>query len=209
MKEECNYYPASTPRYSGIATFMRTPLVYDPSKLDIALIGVPFDGGSENRPGQRHGPREIRNMSSLIRTIHHVTRINPYNICRVADLGDVPITNAFNLEASHANITEFYQKVYAADVLPLSAGGDHSISLPILRAIAKQQPVGMIHIDAHTDTCNEKLGCRFTHGTPFRRAVEEGLLDSKTNSANWYSRYPELRGGVGFLFRIRYESDFY
>ena len=179
MEEESDYNRMSAPRYAGIATFMRTPLVRDPSQLDIALIGVPFDGGVENRPGQRHGPREIRNMSSLMRTIHHVTRVNPYELCRVADMGDVPITDAFSLEASHANITEFYRQVHAAGVVPLSAGGDHSISLPILRAIATDRPVGMVHIDAHTDTCDQELGSRFTHGTPFRRAVEEGLLDPK------------------------------
>ena len=179
MEEDRNYDSMSTPRYTGIATFMRTPLVHDPSELDIALIGVPFDGGAENRPGQRHGPREIRNMSSLIRTIHHVTRINPYEICRIADMGDVPITSTFDLEASHTNITDFYSKVHKSGAFPLSAGGDHSISLPILRAIAADRPVGLVHIDAHTDTCDEELGSRFTHGTPFRRAVEEGLLDPK------------------------------
>jgi guanidinopropionase len=179
MDDGFNYDPMSAPRYTGVATFMRAPLVCDPSKLDIALIGVPFDGGVENRPGQRHGPRDIRNMSSLIRTIHHVTRVNPYKLCRVADMGDVPITNTFNIEASHADITEFYRRVHAAGAVPLSAGGDHSVSLPILRAIAADSPVGMVHIDAHTDTCDEELGSRFTHGTPFRRAVEEGLLDPK------------------------------
>ena len=179
MKEELHRESMSAPRYTGVATFMRTPLVHDLSRLDIALIGVPFDGGVENRPGQRHGPREIRNMSSLIRTIHHVTRINPYELCRIADIGDVPIASVFDLEGSHANITEFYCKIHDARVVPLSAGGDHSISLPILRAIAADRPVGMVHIDAHTDTCDEELGSRFTHGTPFRRAVEEGLLDAK------------------------------
>jgi len=179
MGEESNYDPMSAPRYTGIATFMRTPLVHDLSKLDIALVGVPFDGGAENRPGQRHGPREIRNLSSLMRTVHHVTRINPYELCRVADVGDVSFTDAFHLEASHANITEFYRRVHAAGVAPLSAGGDHSISLPILRAIAADGPVGMVHIDAHTDTIDEELGSKFTHGTPFRRAVEEGILDPK------------------------------
>jgi len=179
MDDGFNYDPMSAPRYTGVATFMRAPLVFDPSKLDIALIGVPFDGGVENRPGQRHGPRDIRNMSSLIRTVHHVTRVNPYKLCRVADMGDVPITNIFNIEASHADITEFYRRVHAAGAVPLSAGGDHSVSLPILRAIAADSPVGMVHIDAHTDTCDEELGSRFTHGTPFRRAVEEGLLDPK------------------------------
>ena len=179
MKEESNYAPESTPRYTGIATFMRTPLVRDPTELDIALIGVPFDGGVENRPGPRHGPREIRNMSSLTRAVHHVTRVNPYELCRVADMGDVPIANTFDLEASHADITQFYRKVHAAGTVPLSAGGDHSISLPILRAIVADGPVGIVQIDAHTDTFDEELGNKFTHGTPFRRAVEEGLLDPK------------------------------
>lgn len=179
MKKGYNCEPVSAPRYSGVATFMRTPLVRDPSRLDIALIGVPFDGGVENRPGQRHGPREIRNMSSFVRTIHHVTRVNPYKLCRIADMGDVTITNPFHIERSHADITEFYRKVHFAGAAPLSAGGDHSISLPILRAIAAESPVGMVHIDAHTDTCDEELSCKFTHGTPFRRAVEEGVLDPK------------------------------
>ena len=179
MKEELNYESQSKPRYTGIATFMRTPLVRDPSRLDIALIGVPFDGAVENRPGQRHGPREIRNMSCFLRTTHHVTRVNPYELCRIADIGDVPITSAFDLEKSHTNITEFYCEVHGAGAVPLSMGGDHSITLPILRAIAADRSVGIVHIDAHTDTCDEELGCRFTHGTPFRRAVEEGHLDPK------------------------------
>lgn len=167
----------SSSRFSGIASFMGTPLVQDPGELDIALIGVPFDGGAENRPGQRHAPREIRNMSSLLRPIHHVTKINPYDLCRVGDMGDVPFPHAFDLEASHSDITEFMSSVHAAGAVPLSAGGDHSITLPIFRAIASDRPVGMILVDAHTDTLNEELGSRFSHGTPFRRSVEEGLLD--------------------------------
>ncbi|MHA2273761.1 MAG: agmatinase [Candidatus Hodarchaeales archaeon] len=169
----------STARYSGIATFMGRPIIQDPTKLDIALVGIPFDGGVENRAGARHGPREIRNMSSLMRAVHHVTRINPYTLCRIADMGDVPITHAYDLTATFAHITEFYGKIHAAGARPLSAGGDHSISLPILRAIAADAPVGMIQIDAHTDTCDEEMGSKFTHGTPFRRAVEEKLLDPK------------------------------
>ncbi|MHA2021673.1 MAG: agmatinase [Candidatus Thorarchaeota archaeon] len=173
------YNPMFGPRYEGIATFMRTPLVHDPSKLDIALIGVPFDGAVENRAGARHGPRAIRNMSSFMRTIHHVTKVNPYKLCRVADMGDVPKTHSYHLEASHVAITEFFRKMHEADTVPLSAGGDHSITLPILRAIAVDQPVGLIQIDAHADTCDEEMGYRFSHGTPFRRAVEEGILDPR------------------------------
>ncbi|MFC1548002.1 agmatinase [Candidatus Neomarinimicrobiota bacterium] len=176
MEKKSNY---ESPRYAGIATFLGTGLVHDPAELDIALIGVPFDGGAENRSGQRHGPREMRNMSSFIRPIHHVTRLNPYELCRIADMGDVPITSPFDLEGSHTQIREFYREVHEAGAVPLSAGGDHSISLPILRAIDANGPVGMVHIDAHTDTGDAELGSRFTHGTPFRRAVEEGILDPK------------------------------
>jgi guanidinopropionase len=176
---ENNYKLMSAPRYAGIATFMRTPFIHDPSKLDIAVIGVPFDGGVENRAGARHGPREIRNMSTMLRTIHHVTRLNPFEMSRVADMGDVPITHVYQIEEAINDITQFYHKVYAAGVIPLSAGGDHSISYPILKAVAVDRPVGMVHIDAHTDTCDEEMGFKFTHGTPFRRAVEEELLDPK------------------------------
>jgi len=114
-----------------------------------------------------------------MRAVHHVTRINPYQLCRIADVGDVHISSAFDVQGAHANITAFYRNLHAAGVVPLSAGGDHSISLPILRAIAARGPVGMVHIDAHTDTCDQELGSKFTHGTPFRRAVEEGLLNPR------------------------------
>ena len=100
-----DYNPMFMPRYAGIATFMRTPLVLDPSQLAIALIGVPFDGGVENRAGARHGPRAIRNMSSLLRAIHHVTRVNPYKLCRIGDVGDVPITHPYHLEVTLVTIT--------------------------------------------------------------------------------------------------------
>ena len=170
--------PTSTPRYSGIATFMRTPFVQDPSEVDIALIGVPYDGAVEGRAGARHGPREIRNMSSMVRTIHHVTKINPFKLCTVADLGDVSFTNVYCIEDVHKDIENYYTKVFDAGALPLSAGGDHSISLPILRVLGKETPVGLIHIDAHTDTNDTEMGSKFSHGTPFRRAVEEGILDA-------------------------------
>lgn len=172
-----NVNKMEAPRYSGIPTFMRTPYVQEPSGLDIALIGVPYDGAVEVSPGARHGPREIRNKSSMMRSIHHVTRINPYSLCKIADLSDVPIPQVFDIQLAHKNIENYYKKIHSAGVTPLSVGGDHSITLPILRAIASEQPVGLVHIDAHTDTCDEELGYKFTHGTPFRRAVEENLLD--------------------------------
>lgn len=166
-------------RYAGIASLLRRPLLTDPAGVDIALIGVPYDGATENRPGPRHGPREIRNMSSFTRTVHHVTRVNPYELCNVADLGDVNFTNPFDIQQCFADITEFVRKICAAGAMPLSVGGDHSISFPILRAVAAERPVGMVHIDAHTDTSDHELGQKFTHGTPFRRAMDEGLLDPK------------------------------
>jgi len=173
------YDPMIAPRYTEIPTFMRTPHVSEVTDLDIALVGVPFDGGVTNRPGARHGPREIRNMSSLTRTIHHVTRVNPYERCRIADVGDVRFTNVYHLDEAIKNIEAFYIKLHAAGIIPLSAGGDHSITYPIFKAIADQRPIGLIHIDAHTDTWDEFLGSRVHHGAPFRRAVEDGLLDPK------------------------------
>jgi len=157
---------------------MRTPFVQDPSEVDIALIGVPYDGAVEGRAGARHGPREIRNMSSMVRTIHHVTKINPHKLCTVADLGDVSFTNVYCIEDVHKDIENYYTKGFDEGALPLSAGGDHSISLPILRVLGKETPVGLIHIDAHTDTNDTEMGSKFSHGTPFRRAVEEGILDA-------------------------------
>jgi guanidinopropionase len=166
-----------TPRFAAVATFMRLPAQADPEKLDIAIVGVPWDGGTTNRAGARHGPREIRNMSSLMRRVHHVSRIAPYELCRVGDHGDVPV-NPIDLMGSLTAIEKFYEKLHAAGAVPLSAGGDHLISLPILRAIARDRPVGMVHFDSHSDTNDHYFGGnKFTHGTPFRRAIEEGLLD--------------------------------
>jgi guanidinopropionase len=170
---------ALVPRFGAIPTFMRLPHVVDPARLDIALIGVPWDGGTTNRAGARHGPREIRNMSSFMRKVHHVSRIAPYNLARIADLGDAPV-NPIDLMDTLGRIETFYAKVHAAGALPLSAGGDHLITLPIYRAIAKGRPIGMVHFDAHSDTNDRYFGDnKYTHGTPFRRAVEEGLLDPK------------------------------
>ena len=170
---------ALVPRFGAIPTFMRLPHVTDPARLDIALIGVPWDGGTTNRAGARHGPREIRNMSSFMRKVHHVSRIAPYDLARIADLGDAPV-NPIDLMDTLGRIERFFAKVHAAGALPLSAGGDHLITLPIFRAIAKGRPIGMVHFDAHSDTNDRYFGDnRYTHGTPFRRAVEEGLLDPK------------------------------
>jgi len=176
---EQTHNPMNEPRYSGIPTFMRTPFVTDLDKLDLALVGVPYDGAVEARSGARQGPRQIRDMSSMIRAIHHVTRINPFKLCNIADVGDVHFNKIFDIEASHADITGFYKRLHQSGAIPVSAGGDHSITLPILRAIAADNPVGLVHIDAHTDCCDEEMNSKYSHGTPIRRAVEEGLLDPK------------------------------
>ncbi len=171
--------PMMAPRYMNIPTFMRTPLVDDPSKVDIGLIGVPYDNAVTNRPGARHGPREVRNASTMMRTIHHATRINPYSLCRIGDLGDVPLPHLFDDEGAVGDIEDFYRKVVAAGTMPLSIGGDHSITFPILKALGADAPLGLVHIDAHTDTWDEFLNTKFSHGAPFRRAVEAGVLDPK------------------------------
>jgi guanidinopropionase len=167
------------PRFAGVPSFMRLPVVNDYTKLDIAMIGVPWDGGTTNRAGARHGPREIRNMSSLIRRINHATGLAPFELCRIADAGDTPV-NPINLMDTLDRVHGFYQEIVKAGVMPLSAGGDHLITLPIMRAVAARWPVGMVHFDAHSDTTDSYFGGeKYTHGTPFRRAVEEGLLDPK------------------------------
>ena len=158
---------------------MRCPLSDNPEEVDIALIGVPYDGGVTNRPGARHGPREIRNSSSLMRTIHHVTRFNPFEACRVADMGDVRLNSMFDPELVVEEIEAFFRPLVKAGTTPLSAGGDHSITYPILKALGRDGPVGLVHIDAHTDTWGPHQGCKFHHGAPFRLAVEDGVLDPK------------------------------
>jgi guanidinopropionase len=167
------------PRFGEVATFMRLPIERDPAKLDIALCGVPWDGGTTNRPGARHGPRAIRDASALMRRVHHVSRVAPYELCRVGDHGDTPV-NPIDLPDALKRIEAFYARLHAAGAAPLSAGGDHLVTLPILRAIAHQRPLGLVHFDAHSDTSDSYFGGeKYTHGTPFRRAVEEGLLDPK------------------------------
>ena len=171
--------PEASPRYSGLATFMGTPFAETVEGLDIALVGVPYDGGTSHRAGARHGPREMRNMSRLMRSVHHVSRINPYKACRIADVGDVMFTRSMDPAAAMQEIEDFYGTLHQAGAVPLTAGGDHSITYPILRALAGDEAVGLVHIDAHTDTWDNFQGSKFSHGAPFRRAVEAGVLDPK------------------------------
>lgn len=171
------------PRYAGIATFMRLPYLAlddaDIEAVDIGLVGIPWDGGTTNRPGARHGPRQVRDASTMTRNINRASGINPFACCNCADLGDTPV-NPVDLMDTLARVTAMYEAIHQHGIVPLSVGGDHLVSLPVLRAIAKDGPVGMVHFDAHTDTWDRYFGdSLYTHGTPFRRAIEEGLLDPK------------------------------
>lgn len=195
------YDPMQEPRFSEIATFMRAPLADSLDNLDIGLIGVPTDLGVTNRAGARHGPREIRNASSLIRTRNIAMGINPYELCRIADLGDVRFTNRYDLDRHIDEIEAFYREIHNAGVLPVTAGGDHSITYPIFKAIAADAPIGMVHIDAHTDTWGEIWGSKFHHGAPFRLAVEEGLLDPKRTIQIG------IRGGQNFTDGIEFSQS--
>ena len=179
-----SYKPISgndLPRFAGIATFMRLPYVdpRDAGEVDIGLIGVPWDGGTTNRAGARHGPRQIRDLSTMARNVHHATGIKPFHLCNCADLGDSPV-NPVDIGDTLARVEKYYATVVDQGILPLSAGGDHLITLPVMRALCREEPVGMVHFDAHTDTWDRYFGeSKYTHGTPFRRAIEEGLLDPK------------------------------
>lgn len=169
------------PRFAGVPTFMRLPHVGldDPrlGQVDVGLIGVPWDGGTTNRPGPRHGPRQLRDMSTMIRAQNGATGVRPFERLNCADLGDVA-PNPADLLATLERVTDFYRRVQDAGIRPLTAGGDHLTSLPVLRALAAERPLAMIHFDSHTDLFDSYFGgTRYTHGTPFRRAVEEGLLD--------------------------------
>jgi len=165
------------PRFGGIATMMRLPHTPDAAGLDVAFVGVPFDIGTSNRAGARFGPRQIRTESCLIRPYNMATRAAPFDSLQVADIGDVAI-NTFNLEKSVAIIEQAYDEILEQGCKPLTMGGDHTISLPILRALKKQHgPVGIVHVDAHADINDHMFGEPVAHGTPFRRAIEEGLIE--------------------------------
>ena len=171
------------PRFAGVATFMRLPHVAlnDPKikEVKIGLVGVPWDSGTTNRPGPRHGPRQLRDMSTMMRAQNGATGVRPFEVANCADLGDVA-PNPADLMDTMARVTSFYEEVKTAGIHPLTAGGDHLTSLPVLRALAKDAPLSMIHFDSHTDLFDSYFGgTKYTHGTPFRRAVEEGLLDPR------------------------------
>jgi guanidinopropionase len=171
------------PRFAGVPTFMRLPLVDrdHPRRgdVEIGLVGAPWDGGTTNRPGPRHGPRQLRDLSTMIRAQNGATGVRPFERANCADLGDVG-PNPADLQDSLKRMTAFFKGLKAEGIRPLTAGGDHLCTLPILRALAADAPLGLIHFDSHTDLYHSYFdGCLYTHGTPFRRAVEEGLLDPK------------------------------
>jgi guanidinobutyrase len=165
-------------RFSGPNTFMRLPSVNDLKGLDVAICGIPLDIGTSWRSGTRFGPKEVRSQSAMLRPYNLGTGAAPFDSLQVADIGDLAI-NTFSLSDSLRIIAESYEAILNYDVVPMAIGGDHSITLPILRSIAKRHgPVALVHVDAHADVNDEMFGERECHGTVFRRAHEEGLINA-------------------------------
>jgi guanidinopropionase len=191
--------------YEGVSTFLGAPLRVEATQLpdmggvDVALIGVPMDLGVTNRPGARLGPRAVRAVER-IGPYHHVHRLAPLLERKVADIGDVPFRSRFNLEQSHQDIEAFFARIAAAGVSPLSVGGDHSITLPILKALGAGRPLGLVHIDAHCDTGGPYEDTKFHHGGPFRQAVLAGVLDPERTIQIG------IRGGAEYLWEFSYDS---
>ena len=170
--------PAEVPRFADIATFMRTRRHPVDPAVDVGLVGVPFDLGLNYRAGARDGPAGVRAASRIIRRMHPTSGIKPFEICNVADLGDAPV-NPMNKDRSIEMIEGFFAELVGAGIVPIAIGGDHTIPLPILRALAKDRPVGVLHFDAHADTLDELCGSKINHATFMRRGHEEGLVDAK------------------------------
>jgi guanidinopropionase len=192
------------PPYAGVPTLLRAPFRPDfavamQDKIDIALLGVPMDLGVTNRSGARFGPRAVRNVERG-GTYEHVLRMAPLANHSVADIGDVPLSSRYDLAACHKDIEAFVASLVLADIVPLSVGGDHSISLPLLRAAGKDRPVGLIQIDAHCDTSGSFEGCKFHHGGPFRQAVLDGVLDPERTIQIG------IRGNADYLWEFSYDS---
>lgn len=168
--------PRESPRFAGIKTFMRLPNVTTTEGVDVAIVGVPFDTGASYRVGARFGPEAIRSVSALLRHHNEVLDVSIFDHCSVVDYGDLPVNPGY-IEDSYKMIEEGLLPILDGGVTPIMLGGDHSVTLPELRAMAKTHgPVALIHFDSHTDTGDKRFGRKYTHGTPFRRAVEEGLI---------------------------------
>jgi agmatinase len=174
------YEPADsfvTPRFSGVRTFMRLPNTQDLKNSDVAVVGAPFDTGATFRAGARFGPEGIRSVSHLLRRYNPSLDVVIFDHLSVIDYGDVPVVPGY-IEASYESIREGMEPIHRAGVVPIVLGGDHSIALPELRAAAAVHgPLALVQFDSHPDTWDAYFGQKHTHGTPFRRAVEEGLLD--------------------------------
>jgi agmatinase len=168
-----------SPRFAQIPTFMRLPHHRVAEDLDVALLGIPYDGGTSYRAGARFGPREIRVQSAMIRPFHPVLGVSPFDTLRIADYGDIDVSPV-SIERTNEIVEQAIDGVLRAGCVPVSVGGDHSVALPILRAVARRHgPVALVHFDAHPDTWDQYFGSRYFHGTMFRRAVEEGLIDPR------------------------------
>nr|WP_222181987.1 agmatinase [Geminicoccus harenae] len=165
------------PRFAGPGTMMRLPAAASAEGLDACFVGIPMDIGASHRAGTRFGPRQIRQESTMIRPYNMATRAAPFDSLQVADIGDIP-TNTFDLKKSVEIIEAHYDEILATGCIPLGLGGDHTLVYPILRAMAKKHgPVGLIHVDAHADINDQMFGEKIAHGTPFRRAIEDGAID--------------------------------
>ena len=191
--------------YADVSTFLDAP--YRPEApdqadfggLDVALVGVPMDLGVTNRSGARLGPRAVRGIER-IGPYNHALKVVPLAVCKAADIGDVPMRSRFSLESCIEDIAAFYARMQAAKVRPLSVGGDHSITYPILKALGRERPVGLVHIDAHCDTGGEYDGSKFHHGGPFRLAVLDGVLDPERTIQIG------IRGAAEYLWEFSYAS---
>jgi agmatinase len=185
--------------YSGIPTFLDADQADGPDHLDVALIGVPMDLGVTNRPGARFGPRAVRAIER-IGPYHHHLKALPLSDLRCADIGDVPFRSRYSIDASMEDIERFYRTVVQSGARPLSVGGDHSITYPILKAIGEGAAVGCVHIDAHCDTAGEFDGSKFHHGGPFRQAVLDGVLDPERTIQIG------IRGSSEYLWEFSYDA---
>ncbi len=172
---------SKTPRYAGFATYAKLPRIDEVEKTDIAIVGVPFDTGVSFRPGARFGPTHVREISRLIRPYNPAQDASPFELVQVADAGDI-VANPFNLDEAVTQIEEAANELHESVEKIVTIGGDHTIALPLLRSSYKQHgPVVVLHFDAHLDTWDTYFGAPTTHGTPFRRASEEGLIDMESS----------------------------